>query len=68
MSFLQRFDGKSSKIPIKGIDSAIMSPSYPIDKVGWLQYLQSLKDEDLQLKEESLKFELMDLDKKQKLI
>ena len=57
MSFLEKFKGKISHIPLKGVNNVLNSPKQPIDKMGWKNYLNGLQGDDLQQKEDNLKYE-----------
>ena len=68
MSFLEKFKGKITHVPLVGQNNVLHKPTQAIDKKGWINYLNSLQGDELQQKEDRLKFELKQLDKKQQQI
>ena len=68
MSFAKRFESKTSKVPVQGLDIALREESQSTEKGHWMDYIKTFKDSDIRKKEDIIKFELMELDKKQRLI
>ena len=68
MSLAKRIENKTSKVPVQGLDTALKEESQSTEKGSWIDYMKTLKDSDIRKKEELIKFELMELDKKQRLI
>lgn len=66
--FLERFKGKVSSIPKRGMQEVIKNAENPVEKEGWRSYLNSITEKENQKSQKKLEKEIREIDKIQRRI